>query len=183
LLNAHVGAWEAAAHVLGERDITVNVVMYEGEVEQVRKLMQSALAGRKFNLIPVTGSFADSVAIMAALRRGEVVAMLGDRAFTGRAVDVDFLGSSARFPVGPYAVAAATGAPLFHVFCGRQGYREYRFYAFPAAQIVKAPRRSRDEQYRECAGEFARHVEWFLQRHPMQWSNFYRFWSKAAARA
>ncbi|MHC5054332.1 MAG: LpxL/LpxP family acyltransferase [Planctomycetota bacterium] len=177
IVSAHAGGYESAAHALGTKDVPVNVVIFEGETARVRGLMERALPDRQFRLISVTGSFEDSVEIIAALRRGEVVAMLGDRAFAGRTAEIDFLGSPARFPVGPYAVAAAAGAPLVHFFSSREGTYRYRCHAFPTVWPVFDRKVPKSEQLRGWAEGFVRHLEWFLARYPFQWSNLYPFWA------
>jgi len=180
LLSAHVGAWETAAHVLDRLGVPVNVVMYEGEVEKIREVLKKAMAGRSFRLISITGSFEDSIEIIAALRRGEIVAMLGDRALTGRTETAMFLGAPARFPVGPFAVAAVAGAPLIHAFAAREGIYHYRFVAWPAIHPTFSGRERRTEQVREWISGFAGRMEQFLKQHPLQWHNFYPFWEKVA---
>ena len=59
-----------------------------------------------------------SLELMAALRRGEVVALQGDRALGNRGdISVPFFGRPAPFPVGPFRLASASGAPIVPAFC------------------------------------------------------------------
>ncbi len=179
LLSAHVGAWEAAGHMLERIDVPVNVVMYQAEVERIKVVLEKAMAGRSFKPLIIKGSFEDSVEILAALRRGEIVAMLGDRATGGRTAELPFLGAEARFPIGPFAVAAVAGAPLINTFAARQGLYRYRLQAGPAVYPEFSGRQDRGRQLRQWMVEFIANLEQFLQRYPLQWHNFYFFWEAA----
>jgi len=95
IISAHCGNWEAAAQLLRRFDVPVNVVAYQGETAPIRHLFRKVDAGRRFSLIEATPSPDASIAIMAALRRGEVVAMHADRVTGDDGVLVPFLGAPA----------------------------------------------------------------------------------------
>jgi predicted LPLAT superfamily acyltransferase len=184
LLSAHCGNWEAAAHLLKRVSPRVNVVAYEGEVAHVRRYFDKVLKDRSFSLIVADGSAEASLAIMAALGRGEVVAMHGDRLPAGseaHGTEVDFLGAPARLPTGPYLLSALSGAPLVQVFAMREGAYRYHFRAFPPERLVLGARERRAEQLRGWAGQFAGRLEGQLRERPRQWHNFYDFWLSASA--
>jgi len=71
--------------------------------------------------IVVDGSPFSSLEIVAALRRGEIVAMLVDRWEGADGVPAKFLGADHRFPRGPFALSRATGAPILPAFIVRDG--------------------------------------------------------------
>jgi len=59
-----------------------------------------------------------SLELVAALRRGEVVAVQGDRALGTRGdMLVPFFGAPAPFPLGPFLLAGAVGVPVVPAFC------------------------------------------------------------------
>jgi predicted LPLAT superfamily acyltransferase len=178
LLGAHVGGWEAAMSLLANRNVTVNVVMFEGEEEKIRQLIKKSAYADQLRVISVGGSPEDSLALIAALNRGEVIAMHGDRSLGGRALTLPFLGAPADFPLWPYAVAAAAKAPLIHTFAARTGMYRYRLKAWPA----QTPRMERVGREKAPLGEYVReyvsHLEQFLAEYPFQWLNFYPFWKR-----
>src|ERR1700675_1312147 len=65
------------------------------------------------------------IELLAALRRGEVVAIQGDRALGTRGdVSIPLFGRPARFPLGPFLSARAAGVPIVPAFCVLdRGYR------------------------------------------------------------
>lgn len=175
LLTAHVGNWEAGGQLLGRLDAPITVTGFDNEMPEIRALLDSA-ASAKFRLLPLTGSPTDVIPLLAALRRGEIVAMLGDRSYGSPSARLPFLGGPAAFPVGAYVMAAMAGAPLMHAFSLREPGGRYRFFGFPPQHLELPARHERDEYLKICAGEFARNLETVVRRDPFQWYNFYPFW-------
>ena len=62
-------------------------------------------------MIHVGRDFLASLEMIRALREGAVLAVHGDRPIGGQVIAVPFLGREARFPVGPFLLAAVSGAP------------------------------------------------------------------------
>jgi predicted LPLAT superfamily acyltransferase len=180
LLTAHFGNWEAAGHLLNRLNVPVNITGFDNETTQIRDLLNQA-SQAKFRLIPLTGSPTDAIPLVAAMRRGEVVAMLGDRTYHSPSAQIPFLGSPASFPIGAYVLAAIAGAPLMHAFSLRERGGHYRFFGF-APQHPQMPAHDQRNAYlRTCASHFARNLESVLRRDPLQWYNFYPFWDEPAA--
>ena len=91
-MGAHLGSWEMGGHLLGRHGKRVNFVVLEREEEQVRRLFQKALRDKQFNVLTASDDPFRSIPIMAALRRGEIVALHGDRSFGGSDLAAPFLG-------------------------------------------------------------------------------------------
>src|SRR5437899_5988144 len=130
LLTAHVGNWEAAGQLLTRVNVPVNIAGFDKETHGIRALLKQA-SQAKFTLLPLTGSPTDVLTLVAAMKRGEVVAMMGDRHYGSPSSAVEFLGGKASFPVGAYVLAALAGAPLIHVFSMRECGGLYHFFGFP----------------------------------------------------
>jgi len=184
LLTAHLGNWEAAGQLLSRIEVPINVTGFDRETPEIRALLDQA-SKATFRLIPLTGSPTDAITLVAALRRGEVVAMLGDRAYGSPSARIPFLGGTASFPIGAYVLAAIAGAPVVPVFSLREPGGHYRFFGFPPKRPVMPPHDQRDVYLRECAVQFAQELETVLKRDPLQWYNFFPFWedNETAARS
>jgi predicted LPLAT superfamily acyltransferase len=176
LLTAHVGNWEAAGALLSRLDVPINVAGFDNESTAVRSLLNQA-SKAKFRLLPLTGSPTDVIPLVAAMRRGEVVAMLGDRAYASPSAEVPFFGGTASFPIGAYVMAAMANAPLVHVFSLSEPRRHYHFFAFPPQRPKMPPRDQRADYLRDCAARFSLDLESVLKRDPLQWYNFFPFWN------
>jgi predicted LPLAT superfamily acyltransferase len=176
LISAHCGNWEIAAHLLKRLNVPVSVVGYENEIAHIRKYFDHLLKDRYFSVIAMGETIDGSLKIMNALARGEIVAMHADRHMSRQNEEVQFLGAPARFPTGPYIVAALSGAPLIHAFAMREGTYHYHFFAFPSERLVFTDRKERQRLLREWAARFAGRLEEILRKYPLQWKNFYDFW-------
>jgi predicted LPLAT superfamily acyltransferase len=181
LLGAHVGSWEIGGHLLGRLGKPVNVVVLERDEARLRQLFDAALAAKQFNLIATDGHPLRSIPIAAALRRGEIVCLLGDRSFGGADVRADFLGDAARFPIGPYLLAAVSGAPIFQTFVVRERLGHYRFFSFPAKFIPREILRANHAALQPHVAEFATQLADVAKKYPFQWFNFFPFWDKTFA--
>jgi KDO2-lipid IV(A) lauroyltransferase len=81
--------------------------------------------------------------LLAALRRGESVGLVGDRDITGGGAEVELFGAPARLPVGPALLAIEAGAPLFVVAVRRDGIGRYRGQLREVEVAREGPRRAR----------------------------------------
>jgi predicted LPLAT superfamily acyltransferase len=180
LLTAHIGNWEAAGQLLTRFDVPINVTGFDKESAEIRALLAKS-SKAKFRLLPLTGEPTDAIPLIAALRRGEIVAMLGDRAYGSLSASLPFLGDDARFPIGPYVLAALANAPLVTVFNLRERGGHYRFFGFTAQHPKMPPPHERDVYLKNCAKAFTQNLEAVLKRDPLQWYNFFPFWEQSVA--
>ncbi len=176
LVTGHLGNWEAMGHLLTRLQAPVCLIMYDGVQPALKATMEKLAAGRSFRVIYSDGSPNTAAAVLAALRSGAIVGMMGDRTLRGEGVAVELLGGTAEFPTAPYVLAAAAGAPLMHVFALRAGSRSYRFVGFPAQQLSYASRRDKQRDLQRWAGEFAQRLEQKTRDLPWQWGNFFPIW-------
>lgn len=176
LAGAHLGCWELGGHFLGKFDIPVNLVVIERELASIRALLESATGKKRFRILTADDNPLRSVSILAALRRGEIVALLADRSFGGTDVEATFLGGKVLLPAGPYRLAAASGAPLFPVFVVRERLGKYRFATFPPEFISREELRAGGDSVTLQAQRYADRLEIFVRQYPLQWANFYAYW-------
>jgi predicted LPLAT superfamily acyltransferase len=181
LLGAHLGNWEIAGNLLHDRLSTpLHALMVDNERQALRQASHSALSRRRINIVPLVADSPDTVLqLLQALRRNELVAMLGDRVFDGKSENIDFLGSPAPFPSGPFALAAASGAPIVPVSVIKQGVRTYCFSAYEPIRLAQLPRSQRRAALLEAMQSYAHILEQQCRTHPYQWFNFFPFWPTA----
>lgn len=168
LVSAHLGNWEAAARELQQRlpDCRIRVARFE------------AAGAAPATEGAISLSAADGpVQMLAALRQGDIVAMHGDRFLPGaRTLSLPFLGQTARFPEGPFHLAALAGCPVITCFNLRQGRRAYGFLAYPA-EILPADKTGRARAVEQAVRQYVIRLESMVRQAPLQWFNFYSFWS------
>ena len=179
LLAAHAGSWEMGGHIIARHGCPVNLVVLDRDEQRIRQMFDEALRAKKFNILTASNDPLRSIPIVAALRRGELVALHGDRTFGSDAtVRVPFLGAPATFPIGAYLLAAATGAPVIHVFAMRVKLRHYRFISFPAQHIPRERGPAQQAILADAAAQYVAHLTAVLKQYPFQWYNFYPFWDE-----
>ena len=179
LLGAHVGNWEIAGNVLQQRmNVPINLLMYDAESERVKQVVSSAVERRNVNVIFVSQDSPDSIIeVVNALKRGEIICMHGDRVLgTQRSEIVSFLGKQARFPSGPFSIAAMTGAAVIPFFSVKTGWRHYTFSAFEPVIIDNSDREIRQRKICDAVKHFSISLETIARRYPHQWYNLYNFW-------
>lgn len=109
------------------------------------------------------------------LRRGEILAMLADRAVTGVGIRVPFFGREALLPSAHVALALRTGAALFPAFARRDGRR---VLAQILPELVLHRSGDHDADVRAGVTAFARLLEEHVRLAPEQWSVFEPFWER-----
>ncbi len=176
IATAHLGPWEAASlnatHHGKERKVHV---VREAEIEEdAQKFFEELLAERGFQNYTV--HFVSNQAqlgpnLLFALRRGEVVALQGDRpAHGGRACEVTVFGKSFKVPIGPLALARSAEVPIVPVFAYRTGrLKADLFFEKP---IYVAHTENRDRDLQEAAASLALYIEQAIRRKPFQWFCF-----------
>ena len=108
LVTAHLGNWELGGRLIAARLRRPTHVVVAAEADPgVERFLRGGESPIRFVR---RGDPRAMLALVGALRRGEVVALQGDRALGTRGdVTVDFFGAPAAFPLGPFVLARAAG--------------------------------------------------------------------------
>lgn len=104
---------------------------------------------------------------------GGLVALLGDRDLSAKAIDVDFFGARARFPAGAAALAHDTGAALIPVALFREDARNC---GHPAPEIPVAAGADRRARVIATTQAIARSFETAIAAHPQDWHMLQKVW-------
>lgn len=167
-VTAHLGNWDMAGRLLARDSGGItHVVVAPEEARAVEPWVRRDGDGVRF----VTRADPTvSIGLLSALRRGERVAMQGDRALGNRGdVLVTFFGRPAAFPVGPFRLAAAAGVPVVPAFCVLGPDLRYEL-------TVCAPLVSRRGSEEDSLRAWVAHLERLVQARPTQWFNFFDIW-------
>lgn len=178
LLGAHVGSFEALAGMARQYDLQVSAVVNTSGSQMfmgVLRRLNPALADK---LIDLGQGRLDAIfSIRERLAAREHVGLLADRCTPQeRAVVVPFMGQDARFPAGPFILAATVGCPVYFVAAIYRGGNRYEVHAERFADRIVLPRKNRAEGLRKWATLYAEKLEGLARKAPMNWFNFYDFW-------
>ena len=168
-VTAHVGNWELAGRLLATRLARrTHVVVSPDEAPELGRWVRRDGDGMRF--VP-RGHPGIGVELVAALRRGEVVALQADRALgNGGDAWIPFFGVPAPFPLGPFLLARAAGVPVVPAFCVLD--RRYRYEVRIATPILVT--RGEEEA---AARAWVAVLERVVRERPTQWFNFFDAWS------
>lgn len=180
-LNAHVGYWQMALSALSF-DVPVNLV-HPRSTEDVDRHFFEHSKNKNFPKINIINPniFKDShsvlISMSAALLRGELLCIMGDRITETDRINVSahFLGGEILLPGSVYLLAAKTGAPIVITFSYRTGVCKAHNYIFRILELPqKLPKQA--ESIAPYAQELANGMEDFCQKHPFQFFNFHNIW-------
>ncbi len=111
-----------------------------------------------------------AVDMQAAIARGEIVIMAGDRvsAGSGKTLTHNFLGVECTWPKGVFAFARLMESPVFFATCVRTGWNSYE------AHFAAAPRSA---SISDILASYAGFLEKEVLDHPSEWHQFYNFFA------
>lgn len=173
MLSSHVGNYELAGYHLKAKNKSIYALIYGGETETVMKNRNKMFEGHNINMIPVTSDMSHLFEINNALREGNIVSMPGDRIFgSTKYLDLMFLGENAKFPLGPFAIAAQREVPILSVFVMKESTNNYTIYV----KRIDSTATNRKERIDFMAKQFVSNLEEVIFKYPKQWFNYYNFW-------
>ena len=180
-LSSHIGNYEMVGYSLTSEKKRINGVFFGGESDVMMDFRRKILARHNVELIEVDSSMSHIFKMNAALDRGEIVSMTGDRVFgSGKTLTCKFMGSDARFPMGPFALAVQKEVPVLAVFSMRGKWGVYDVSVRRLECNRELPLRA---QMNDLAQKFASLLEETVSRYPTQWFNYYDFWMNSDGRA
>jgi KDO2-lipid IV(A) lauroyltransferase len=164
LVTGHIGNWELGALFFGRYGVKITVVTIPEGSERIDSIRGAYRMRQNIRTIVVDGSPFSSLEIVAALRRGEIVAMLVDRWEGTDGIPAKFFGEDRRFPRGPFVLSRATGAPIVPAFIIRDG-NIYR-------GVVDPPFFMDGLDDESGARRLSVSLEQMIRKCPDQWYNF-----------
>jgi predicted LPLAT superfamily acyltransferase len=183
LLGAHLGSFEVMRCRAKDFDIPINVVVDFSNAERVNSVLRSLAPDMNTRLISLAGDpLAAMLEIKAAIGRGEPVAILGDRLPEGgsssRVVKARFLGEDAWLPAGPWLLASTLQCPVYFVAGVYSRPNRYALQFELLAEEVKLDRKERGTALERYAQSYATTLEAYTRSAPLNWFNFFDFWSR-----
>jgi predicted LPLAT superfamily acyltransferase len=180
LVSAHVGNWEVAGQGLNRLNVPFNILMYENERANIKHYMDRVMKEKKIKIIGIDEeSKSHIIELHKAFGNNELVVMHGDRFREGaKTLTANFFGRPAKFPAGPFIMAAKFGVPLGIVFAVKTNSKTYEF---TCEEPILVPRARTEEQLEKACKEmlekYVSALEAKLREVPHQWFNYYDFWA------
>jgi predicted LPLAT superfamily acyltransferase len=181
VLTAHMGSYDLGAHLFAASTTRQIVMIRAPEVDPQTRLYEESKVDLThddglrvgFN---TTGDLAFE--LLAAVQRGEVVAIQGDRVTAGIATTpVTLFGRRASVPSGPFALAMATRVPIYPMFIVRKGLRSY---ALITGEPITVERVGRARDFTPAIAKWVAQLEHVIRENWFQWFAFEPFFEESA---
>ena len=175
-VGAHLGSFEAL-RVLGEtHGLRVRMLMYPDNAQKINAVLAAINPSLQDSIIAL-GRADSMLNVHSCLQQGECVGALADRQLGQESgVEFDFLGNTAKFPDGPFRMAAMLKAQVVFMAGLYLGGNRYRIQFLPIADFRQTPRQERASAIRAAQSQYVQHLEDVCRQAPMNWFNFYDFW-------
>jgi phosphatidylinositol dimannoside acyltransferase len=174
---SHLGNWDAAGAWFAARG-TGDIVSI-AEVLRPRRMFDFFLTHRNklgIRIYPARKGITRQ--LEKEVRGGALVAILGDRDFTGTGPEVEFFGEKTTFPPGPASVALRAGvAPMVAGIYGVVRPDGRRGWEADVSDPIPLPEGRGPDAVAELTREVARVLEGFVARRPEEWHVLHPFWT------
>src|SRR4030043_1765357 len=180
-ITPHLGNWEIGGLLFSFRGGSLNVLTLDERDLDTRSFREEMRRRRGIKILYINPKDDSPMAILdavKALRRNEILAMLGDRIESQKTMVFDFFGKRTPFPVGVAILAMATGAPVLPVFVVMEKNRKYRGIIENHIHFHPSSREDRETVIREGMGRLIKNFETYIEKYPDQWYNFFFYWDK-----
>lgn len=175
-LSSHIGNYEIAGYSLAAKDKRFNALVFGGEKDSVMSNRNRMFTGNNIRMIPMSADMSHLFLIDAALANGEIISMPADRVFgSQKTYEIDFLGAPARFPQGPFQLAAMRNVPVLFVAVMKQSSNSYRIIV---RQIPVSIESNAKVRARNLACSYVAQLEEVVRQYPSQWYNYFDFWAQ-----
>ena len=169
--GAHVGNWELGGAILSLSGFPLSVVAMPHTNERIDRFF---VRRRTKKGIGVVSRARATNELVGSLRRGECIAILGDRNILGPGMETEFFGSPALVPYGHVVLSLRTGAPIVPGFVVRESRSRFKFYVEEPIR-PGAGQGAFEDMMRRCIGV----MEKYVRLYPDQWFTFEPIWREA----
>ncbi|MGA2515676.1 MAG: lysophospholipid acyltransferase family protein [Thermodesulfobacteriota bacterium] len=180
-ITPHLGNWEIGGLLFSFRGGSLNVLTLDERDADTRSFREEMRRRRGIKILYINPKDDSPMAILdavKALRRNEILAMLGDRIESQKTMVFDFFGKKTAFPIGVAILAMATEAPVLPVFVVMEKNRKYRGIIEPPIYFNPSSRKAREAVIREGMERLIKKFEGYIEKYPDQWYNFYSYWKE-----
>jgi predicted LPLAT superfamily acyltransferase len=177
LLGAHLGSFEIVRFAGRQAGAPpVSLVMYEDNARALRAALDAVNPAYAMQVIPL-GKFDSMLQVESALEAGGFVGMLADRTIQGEGtIACPFLGAPARFPAGPFRIAAMLRRPVVLMLGLYRGGKRYDIHFEMIADLSATGRGERERAVEEALRQYVARLEHHCRVAPYNWFNFYDYW-------
>jgi KDO2-lipid IV(A) lauroyltransferase len=180
-ITPHLGNWEIGGLLFSFKGGKLNVLTLDERDMDTRSFREEMRRRRGIKNLYINPKDDSPMAVLdavKALRRNEILAMLGDRIESQKTMVFDFFGKKTAFPIGVAILAMVTEAPVLPVFVVMGKNRKYRGIIEPPIYFNPSSKKDREAVIREGMERLIKKFEEYIEKYPDQWYNFYPYWNE-----
>ena len=168
VLAAHLGNYELAGAILALLGYPLSVVALSHKDKRINRFFDNQRQRTGIKVIPTGAAIRGC---FSALKRGDMLALLGDKNFSGQGVKLEMFSKYAYFPRGISFFALKAKAPIVSIVLVRENKYFYHLI------ISEAIPYSLDEQDETVVIKQCNKVlEKYIKKYPQQWYMFQKHW-------
>lgn len=185
ILGSHLGNLELC-RALSKRhnNLKINALVFTEHAQRFNAVMKAVNPDSGLNIIQVSEIGPDTAIMLdQKIEAGEWVVIVGDRTSASvetKVIWADFLGKPAPFPQGPFLMASILKAPVYLLFGLRDDSKKeahFDIYFEHFSDKISLPRGQREQALQTVAAQYAKRLQFYTLKAPLQWYNFFNFWN------
>jgi lauroyl/myristoyl acyltransferase len=173
VLTAHLGNWELGGVVIAQLGYPFWVVALPHKTKKVNDFFDAQRNRKGVKVIALGKAIRSCI---SEVRNNHMVALVGDRDFTGKGILIDFFGLPTHFPEGPAALSLMTGASIVPGFMLRNPDDSFTLKIEKPVEFSPTGDKAKDMAALVVA--YKNIFEDYIRKYPEQWYIFRRFWVK-----
>lgn len=164
-LTGHLGNWEWGASMVSLFGFNITVIALGHQQKTLKNFFTRRRNQAGMNVVYIDSDLKD---IFRTLKKGNVIATLGDRDYTGNSIYVNFLGKKIPIPKGVFQISLRLKIPIIPTFCVKEN-NKYRLY-------FEEPIYFKTEN--EVVEKWVNILERYVKKYPTQWYIFDNIWKE-----
>lgn len=173
LVTAHLGNWELGGVVISMLGYPFITVALRHKSKEVDAFFNGQRQSKGVSVLALGNA---AKGCLKALRKNELLGLVGDRDFVGKGMVVEFFGKPTVFPLGPAALSLQTKSKIIPGFMLRN--KDDSFDLVMDKPIEYIPTGDNEKDERELIIRYKTIFEDYIRRYPEQWYMFRRFWKE-----
>jgi KDO2-lipid IV(A) lauroyltransferase len=173
LVTAHLGNWELGGVVLPSRGYSLMSVALPHKSKKVDDFFNKQREEKGLKIYPLGSAVKEC---LRALKKNQIIALVGDRDFTGGSRIVKLFGKPSVIPEGPAVFSLRTNAVIIPGFMLRNN--DDTFSLVFEKPLTSGVSKDRDTDIENIMSQYVACFQDYIRNYPDQWYMFRRFWKE-----
>lgn len=178
LMGAHFGSFESVRSIARDYpSLKMVLLMYEENARNIKQLLHAINPNVEQDIISL-GQARAMLQVKEKINEGALIGLLADRSLEAVGnTRVNFLGSEANFPTGPFRLAAMLQHPVYFMTGVFEGGNRYSVYLEPIVDF-STPIKNKDTAVDQAVLRYVELLEKHCKNAPYNWFNYFDFWQE-----